>query len=68
MKYVGHKIFTVDEVKEKMLEIDNMYYFERYMKNIDNLLKIFESNFSKTVLNEKEGNILNYFKKLEIKN
>jgi hypothetical protein len=34
-------------------------------KNIDNLLKIFgNSNFSKTVLNEKESNILNYFKKL----
>lgn len=69
MKYVGHKIYTVDEVKEKKMEIDNMYYFERYMKNIDNLLKIFgKNNFSKTVLNEKEGNILNYFKKLEIKN
>lgn len=45
-----------------------MYYFERYMKNIDNLLKIFnKNNFSKIVLNEREGNdIRNYFQKLNI--
>lgn len=67
-KYVGNKIYTLDEVKEKKLKIDNMYYFERYMKNIDNLLKIFnKNNFSKIVLNEREGNdIRNYFQKLNI--
>lgn len=67
-QYVGDKLFTIEEVKQNNLLIDNRYYFDRYMNNIDNLLEIISiNNFSKTVLNEREGkDIRNYFKKLNI--